>query len=122
MAAAPPVLICASAELQDGGDARRFEIECADGSRQAAFVVRYQGRVHGYLNRCCHIPVELDLQDGKLFDLTGHYLICGMHGARYRPDTGYCTWGPCRGQSLAALDVAERDDGVWLNAMPDEFC
>ncbi|AXE36693.1 Rieske (2Fe-2S) protein [Chromobacterium phragmitis] len=118
MAAPQARLICASSLLLDGGRGHRFEIEQADGSRLPAFVVRYQGQPRAYLNRCRHIPVELDLQDGNLFDLSGNYLICSMHGARYRPDTGYCTWGPCRGQFLAALDVFERDGQVWLNVMP----
>jgi nitrite reductase/ring-hydroxylating ferredoxin subunit len=119
MAAAPALLICPSSSLQEGGVGQRFEIERADGSRLPAFAVRYRGRVYAYLNRCCHIPVELDLEDGKLFDLSGHYLICSTHGARYRPDTGYCNWGPCRGQSLTALEVVEQNGQVWLNVMPD---
>jgi nitrite reductase/ring-hydroxylating ferredoxin subunit len=118
MAAAQAVLICASAQLEDGGLAHRFEITQADGSRLPAFAIRYRGQVHGYLNRCCHVPVELDLQDGKLFDLSGHHLICSMHGARYHPATGYCSRGPCRGQSLTALDVIEENGQVWLNVMP----
>ncbi|WP_434658406.1 Rieske (2Fe-2S) protein [Chromobacterium violaceum] len=118
MAAPQALLICGSAELEDGGLGRRFEIEQTDGGRLPAFVIRYRGQAYGYVNRCRHIPVELDLQDGNLFDLSGHYLICGMHGARYQPDTGYCTWGPCRGQSLAALDVFEENGQVWLNVMP----
>jgi nitrite reductase/ring-hydroxylating ferredoxin subunit len=118
MAAAQAVLICASAQLEDGGLAHRFEITQADGSRLPAFAIRYRGQVHGYLNRCCHVPIELDLQDGKLFDLSGHHLICSMHGARYHPATGYCSWGPCRGQSLTALDVIEENGQVWLNVMP----
>ena len=119
MSAAAPRLICPSAELLDSGPAHRFEIEQANGSRLPAFAVRYRGKVHAYINRCCHIPVELDLEDGKLFDLTGHYLICSMHGARYHPDNGYCSWGPCRGQSLARLEVIEQNGQVWLNVMPD---
>ncbi|MCD4484932.1 Rieske 2Fe-2S domain-containing protein [Chromobacterium vaccinii] len=118
MAAPQALLICRSSDLEDGGLARRFEIAQADGDPLPAFVIRYRGRVYGYLNRCRHIPVELDLQDGNLFDLSGHYLICSMHGARYRPDNGYCTWGPCRGQSLTALDIVEEDSQVWLNVMP----
>ncbi|UTH74067.1 Rieske 2Fe-2S domain-containing protein [Chromobacterium sp. IIBBL 290-4] len=112
-------LICASEALRNSGDAQRFTLELADGSRQAAFAVRYNGKVYAYLNRCCHIPVEMDLQDGRLFDLTGHYLICSMHGARYVPDSGYCSWGPCRGQSLTPLEIIEENGQVWLNVMSE---
>ncbi|QEL54830.1 Rieske (2Fe-2S) protein [Chromobacterium paludis] len=118
MAAAPARLICAAELLQDSGPAHRFDIEQADGDPLPAFVIRYHGKVHGYVNRCRHIPIELDLQDGRVFDLSGHYLICSMHGARYHPATGYCSWGPCKGQSLTALDVIEENGQVWLNVMP----
>ncbi|OWY39561.1 (2Fe-2S)-binding protein [Xenophilus sp. AP218F] len=119
MAAAQAVLICSSSSLRNGGDAARFTVAAASGEALPAFAIRYQGQVFAYLNRCRHLPIELDLQDGKVFDLSGHYLICSMHGARYLPGNGRCVGGPCRGQALIALDVAEHDGSVWLNVMPD---
>ncbi len=106
-------LICASSELVEGGDGFRFEVAEA-GTMAPAFVVRHGGVVHGYLNRCAHVPVELDWQPGKFFDADSRYLICATHGAIYEPNTGRCVGGPCAGQRLVALDVFEQDGQVWL--------
>ena len=55
-----------------------------------AFAIRYRDRVYAYLNACAHVPVELDLVEGDLFDLSGQYLVCAMHGAYYHPESGVC--------------------------------
>ncbi len=106
-------LICQSSALADGGRGMRFTLEW-HGVTAAAFVVRYAGRVHAYLNRCAHIPIELDWLEGEFFDKFGLYLICSTHGATYEPATGYCIMGPCKGQHLTALQVAERGGNVYL--------
>ncbi|WP_024303404.1 Rieske 2Fe-2S domain-containing protein [Pseudogulbenkiania sp. MAI-1] len=106
-------LICASAELVNSGKAVRFGITDANGQSLSALVFRYQGRVFAYHNSCRHIPVELDLTDGEVFDLTGHYLVCSMHGALYLPENGLCVGGPCRGQRLTPVAVTERDGQVY---------
>ena len=108
-----PRLICASAALTDGGRGVRFMLE-RHGATAAAFVVRYDGRVHAYLNRCAHIPLELDWFEGEFFDQFGLYLICSTHGATYAPVTGHCVMGPCKGQHLTVLQVAERGGNVYL--------
>ena len=111
-------LICASDELVDGGPGVRFELDPEAGIVGAvpvpAFAVRYHGRVHAYLNRCGHIPVELDWQHGQFFDSGGLYLICATHGALYEPATGRCVGGRCNGRGLTALEVTEREGTVYL--------
>lgn len=106
-------VICDSAALTEGGRGVRFEVQ-QYGAAAAAFVVRYDGRVYAYFNRCAHIPVELDWMEGEFFDKAGLYLICATHGATYEPDTGHCIMGPCKGQRLVALPVTERDGKVFL--------
>lgn len=105
-------LICSSAELVDSGDGVRFEVE-RDGETAPAFAVRYDGRVHAYLNRCGHMPMELDWKPGRFFDAEGLLLVCSTHGALYAPDTGGCLAGPCTGP-LTRLAVAEREGRVYL--------
>lgn len=104
--------VCASAQLDDGGDGVRFELEGA--TPEAAFVVRFAGQVHAYLNQCRHIPVELDWQPGRFFDASGLYLVCATHGATYRAHDGVCIEGPCVGRRLQALRVIECDAAVWV--------
>ena len=106
-------LICAAADLSERGKGVRFTVETERGTA-AAFAVRYRGRVHGYVNRCAHVSVELDWQPGEFFDVSGLYLVCSTHGAAYLPDTGYCVGGPCKGQNLTKLPVQEHDGQVYL--------
>jgi len=91
----------------------RFEVEHSGGSAPA-FVVRFRGRVHAYLNRCGHLPVELDWQQGEFFDISGLYLICATHGALYAPETGRCVGGRCNGNGLVALEVVEDGGQIFV--------
>jgi nitrite reductase/ring-hydroxylating ferredoxin subunit len=109
-------LICSGKELEEKGRGVRFDLP-EFGERVTGFVVRYGDRVYGFLNRCAHVPVELDWEEGNFFDLTGHYLICSTHGAHYEPKNGKCVMGPCKGASLQALDVVERDGNIFLNLL-----
>lgn len=106
-------LICASNELEEGGRGVRFEVRWA-GQATPAFAVRYGGKACGYLNRCGHVPVELDFQPGEFFDTSRLYLICATHGALYDPASGACLGGRCSGRGLIRLDLNERDGGIYL--------
>lgn len=105
-AAAEAVLLCASQDLVNGGDAVAFDVLYC-GRNEHAFAIRFADRVHAYLNRCAHVPMEMDYQPNKFFDTTGHYLICATHGALYSPETGACQGGPCRG-GLVKISVTEQ--------------
>ncbi len=106
-------VICASAELLEAGPGVRFDTEFR-GETAPAFVVRSGGRVHAYLNRCSHIPMELDWRPGVFFDAEGRDLICSTHGAVYSASNGKCLGGPCSGGPLVKLAVAERDGFIIL--------
>ncbi|HYL20019.1 MAG TPA: Rieske 2Fe-2S domain-containing protein [Burkholderiales bacterium] len=106
-------LICDGMEVEEGGKGVRFTVQ-RHGETQPAFVIRYDGTVHAYVNRCAHVPVQLDWMEGEFFDLTGLYLICSTHGATYLPDTGRCVAGPCSGRNLVQLQVEESEGKVYL--------
>ena len=107
--------VCASDELADGGPGVCFAVE-RHGISEAAFAVRFRGQVYAYLNRCSHVPMEMDYQPNRFFDLTGHWLICATHGATYSPRTGACRGGPCR-SGLVKIETSERDGVVhWHTA------
>jgi len=110
-------VICSSGELAEGGDGVRFEVE-VKGRAEPAFAVRYDGRVYAYLNRCAHMPMELDWAPGKFFDAWGLHLICSTHGATYAPDTGLCVRGPCFEDGLVPVPVEERDGRIFLKGTP----
>ena len=101
-------VICKSETLVEGGLGVRFPVaEATNG-----FVVRFAGRVAGYVNRCPHMGTELDWQPGEFFDESGAYLVCSTHGAIFEPLTGRCIAGPCRGASLARIETVERDGKI----------
>ncbi len=107
-------LICASAELEDGGRGVRFEVDWA-GRKTPAFVVRQHGKPRAFLNQCGHVGVELDWNEGAFFDADGLYLICSTHGALYDPATGHCVSGRCNGKGLVPLTVVEENDQIYLS-------
>jgi len=127
MSAAPgtatpePVRVCAAEELAEGGEGRRMSATYAGGDA-VVFFVRYGGEVYGYLNRCAHVPMELDWVEGQFFESSGLYLMCATHGAIYQPDTGKCVGGPCRGGRLRPVQVEERDtpEGRAVFWLPDD--
>jgi len=112
------IYICESDQVQEGGLGVRFPV-FATGEETTGFVVRFDGEVHAYLNRCAHVPVELDWAHGEFFESSGLYIMCATHGAIYTPSTGECTGGPCRGGRLRKLTVTEQDGKIsW---QPDSY-
>ena len=110
------VHLCSSAALVDGESAVPFDV-CYHGQTCRAFAIRYRGTARAYLNRCTHVPMELDWQPNQVFDLTGQWLLCATHGATYRPDTGACAGGPCRG-GLVSIELRECGGVVSWSAKP----
>jgi nitrite reductase/ring-hydroxylating ferredoxin subunit len=117
--AAEERLICASATLEDAGKGVRFEVEYF-GAMSPAFVLRFEGRVHAYLNRCAHVPMELDWREGEFFGLERRDLICSTHGATYAADSGRCIGGPCGKNPLIKLRVEERDGSIYYLGAEDD--
>jgi nitrite reductase/ring-hydroxylating ferredoxin subunit len=107
------IRICESTLLDEGGLGVRFEVT-TDRFQGAGFVVRHQGRVRGYLNRCAHVGLELDWNLGHFLDDERRWLICAVHGAQYDPASGACVGGPCAGHGgLTAVTVLEIEGVVY---------
>jgi len=104
--------LCDSAELVERGRARVFDVLQY---RQAAraFALRFDGRVVAYINRCVHVPTEMDWQPGEFLDSDKRFILCATHGAAYEPGDGRCVGGPCGRGRLTALQVEERDGRVY---------
>ena len=109
---AAPVRLCASEALVERGDAVVFEVQQWR-QKASAFAMRFEGRVVAYLNRCAHVPTEMDWQEGKFLDGDRELIICSIHGATYDPLSGRCVGGPCVGGRLTALRVEERESQVY---------
>jgi nitrite reductase/ring-hydroxylating ferredoxin subunit len=107
----PPVDLCASVNLAERGRAHVFDLQ-EFGLPAIGFALRFDGQVVGYLNRCAHVPTELDWQPGEFLDSQREWIICSIHGALYRPSDGRCVAGPCAGRALKPLRIEERDGRV----------
>ena len=119
MAAADgPGFICRSDDLISGGRGVRFAVR-RHGEAVPAFVIRFEGMAHAYLNRCSHRSLELDWIEGEIFDAFGQHLLCATHGAHYAPGSGQCVGGPCAGAALVKLAVVEQDGAVRLAPADD---
>jgi nitrite reductase/ring-hydroxylating ferredoxin subunit len=97
-----------SASLAERGKALVFDV-LLWGQPARAFVLRHDGVLRGYINRCAHVPVEMDWQPGAFLDSDKRFIICSVHGASYEPAHGRCVGGPCGRSKLIAIDVAEQD-------------
>jgi len=107
----PPQRLCAGADLSEKGRAVVFDV--LHFRRPArAFALRFDGRVVAYLNRCAHVPTELDWQPGEFLDAEREFIVCAVHGATYAPQSGRCVGGPCT-HGLLAIGTVERDGAVW---------
>ncbi len=109
---APPRRLCSSGELVERGQALVFDVLYFREPLRA-FALRFGGRVVAYLNRCAHVPTELDWQPGEFLDRDREFILCAVHGASYAPQSGQCVGGPCGRGRLTPLQVSERDGEVY---------
>jgi nitrite reductase/ring-hydroxylating ferredoxin subunit len=104
--------LCASLQLVDRGRALVFDV-LEYGQPMRAFALRFEGQVVAYLNRCLHVPTEMDWQPGEFLDSDKRFILCSTHGAAYEPIGGRCVAGPCGRGRLTAIQVQECDGRVY---------
>ncbi len=102
-------VLCRLDELGEGL-ARGFDPQGS--GADSLFALRYRGAVRVYRNRCPHLLVPLEYRKDRFLSADGQWVICYAHGARFRPDDGACVHGPCRGETLQALQ--HREVHGWL--------
>ena len=103
----PNVPLCREDAIPDPG-ARNFVLQIGEAFFHG-FVVRKDGAVRGYVDRCPHMGVPLAQELDRYLTSTGDLIICGWHGALFRIDDGLCVGGPCAGQRLSPWPVAVKD-------------
>jgi nitrite reductase/ring-hydroxylating ferredoxin subunit len=101
-----PQRLCASTDLEEGGKAFCFDV-LEWGRPVSVFALRVDGHVAAYVNRCVHVPVEMDWQPGEFLDSERRWIVCSIHGATYSPRDGACVGGPCGRGRLTAIRVEE---------------
>ena len=108
----PQIAVCQSKQLAEGQHLKqkiRFE-----GRDEECLVFRFDGKAYAYINRCVHMPRRLDCEQDRVFDDSGRYLRCSMHGIVYTPETGTSISSMCEGDRLHDLAVYEEDGVVGL--------
>lgn len=105
------VRLCGGAEIEERGAAFVWDV-LHFSEPMRAFALRIDGRVVAYLNRCQHVPVEMDWQPGQFLDSERRFILCSIHGAAYDPENGQCVGGPCGRGRLTELRIVEDADGV----------
>jgi nitrite reductase/ring-hydroxylating ferredoxin subunit len=86
------------------GEARNYVLQLRAG-RFHGFVVRRDGKVHGYVDRCPHAGLPLAQELDAYLSSDGGLILCSWHGALFEIDGGRCVGGPCAGQRLTAWPV-----------------
>ena len=105
-------LLCDARALEERGRAWVWDV--IQYSRPArAFALRFDGVVRAYLNRCVHVPTEMDWQEGEFLDLDRRWILCSIHGAAYEPSDGRCVGGPCGRGRLTPVTVQEEAGQVY---------
>ena len=98
--------------LPDGAFA---EVEVVlDGDAESLIVYRDGDHVRAWLNICPHAGRRLDWAPGQFLKSKDGFLVCAAHGASFELAGGECVAGPCRGESLRAVEVEVRGGAVWL--------
>jgi nitrite reductase/ring-hydroxylating ferredoxin subunit len=104
------------------GESKRFELDC-EGRAIPGVLVNVRGELHAYVNRCRHVPMELDWVENQFFTDDGQYLQCATHGAWYVPETGECVAGPPCGKSLIRVPIEMQGRvvfGLCPGPLPDD--
>lgn len=104
--------LCASADLVERGQGFVFDVMLW-GAPARAFALRFDAKVVTYLNRCAHVPTEMDWQEGQFLDMDKRWILCSIHGAAYEPANGRCVGGPCGQGRLMAITSEEADGNVY---------
>jgi nitrite reductase/ring-hydroxylating ferredoxin subunit len=110
-------VLCRVAELEATG-CREFRLGGGDWPLKG-FVVKVDGGVRAYVNRCPHRALSLNLLPDRFLSADGTVIVCSMHGAVFEKRTGLCVTGPCVGGALRALAVEVVAGVVMLDAAVD---
>ncbi|WP_240327751.1 Rieske 2Fe-2S domain-containing protein [Dechloromonas sp. HYN0024] len=109
---APKFPVCTSQELANGQYRKLLLV--FEAKEEECLVLRFDGRIFAYLNRCVHMPRRLDCEEKQIFDQSGRYLRCSMHGIVYTPQTGASVSAMCEGERLHAVDSYEESGVVGI--------
>ena len=107
------IFLCRRADLSDPGTVNVVLGEGAD--ELDIVIVNSDGNAHAYINCCPHQFIPLETFPNHFLTADKRHLVCSGHGALFELDTGICAGGPCVGQALERLKIAEKDGALYLD-------
>jgi nitrite reductase/ring-hydroxylating ferredoxin subunit len=108
----PRFPFCKSEALAEG---RHLKLKMTfEGRAEECLLVRHHGKCYAYINRCVHMPRPLDCEKDLVFDHSGQYLRCSMHGIVYTPETGASVSTMCAGERLQAVSIYEENGEIGI--------
>lgn len=108
----PRLPFCKSEALAEGSH-RKLKM-LFEGREEECLLIRFHGKCYAYINRCVHMPRPLDCEKDLVFDPSGQYLRCSMHGIVYTPQTGTSVSAMCEGEKLRAVSIYEENGEVGI--------
>lgn len=73
---------------------RAFILKFDNGEEVDIFVVRRGDQAHVYLNECPHQAMPLNCEGDGFLSADGNRILCAVHGATFRIETGEALSGP----------------------------
>jgi nitrite reductase/ring-hydroxylating ferredoxin subunit len=107
----PGLRLCAVDEVADPG-AKGFLFR-KDEALFAGFVVRRDGDILGYIDRCPHTGSPLAFMPDRFLTREKDLILCATHGALFRIGDGHCIAGPCEGLRLWRWAIEVKDGAVF---------
>ncbi len=80
----------------------------------ALLVIRKEGIIYVYENRCPHRGIRLEWQANQFLDYEKQFIQCAMHGALFTIKEGTCVAGPCPGERLTSLPFIIKQGKLYL--------
>lgn len=106
--------LCNMSDIDDPG-AKGFELS-RDNQEFLMFLVKKDGQVFAYENRCPHAGVNLEWRPDDFLDMDKALIQCSVHGALFLIESGECAGGPCNGQGLNSLVIdIDAEGDIYLN-------
>lgn len=113
MNSGPTRFICCPSGALANGQHHKVKI-IFEGREEECLLVRFNDLCYAYINRCVHMPRPLDCEKDLVFDHSGQYLRCSMHGIVYQPETGASVSTMCEGERLKSVRIYEADGVVGI--------
>lgn len=116
----PRYIAIAGGALIAERSSQKFTID-DEGDPREGFILKFNGELRAFENRCPHWEVDLDLGMGDPYLDDLEKIFCRNHAAIFDPLTGACESGPPLGRSIRRYPIRiEGDDLIVTLAPMDE--